>query len=136
MSDGQNGGGSELDEPEKHSSLRRLAENARRTAYGQESKVATTRIPLTSGPSKADLLRAAANPEEKVRAVFGTPQGILEAQIDTIEEIGIEGVDFTLWGHLVSRHLGGAVFTGTYNSYARTGRLALKVSQAGEPRSK
>jgi hypothetical protein len=87
----------------------------------------TTRLAVTSGPNKADLLRAAANPDENLHAIFGTPQGMVEARIDAIEEIGIDGVDFTLWGHLASSNLRGAVFTGTYNCEARTGRLALKT---------
>jgi len=86
-----------------------------------------TRIPVTSGPSKQDLLRAAANPDEHLHAIFGTPEGAIEAHIDSIEEIGLDGVDFTLWGHLASSNLRGAVFTGTYNCKARTGRLALKL---------
>ena len=87
----------------------------------------TTRIAVTSGPNKADLLRAATNPDQQLHATFGTPLGMIEAQIDAIEETGIDGVDFTVWGHLASTNLRGAVFTGTYNCEARTGRLALKT---------
>jgi len=86
----------------------------------------TTRIPVTSGPSKADLLRVAANPDAHLHAFFGTPDGMIEAHIEAIEEIGVDGVDFTVWGHLTSTDLRGAVFTGVYNCEARTGRLALK----------
>ena len=89
-----------------------------------------TRIAVTSGPNKADLLRAAANPEGHLHAIFGTPDGAIEAHIDSVEEIGLDGVDFTIWGHLASTNLKGAVFTGTYNSEARTGRLALKVAES------
>ena len=39
----------------------------------------------------------------------------------------MDGVDFTVWGHLASTDLRGAVFTGVYNCEARTGRLALKT---------
>jgi hypothetical protein len=88
----------------------------------------TTRIPLTSGPSKSDLLRAVANPDDQIHALFGTPDGMIEAHIDAIEEIGVDGVDFTVWGHLASTDLRGAVFTGVYNCEARTGRLALKTA--------
>jgi hypothetical protein len=87
----------------------------------------TTRIAVTSGPNKADLLRAAANPDDDLHAIFGTPEGAIEAHIDSIEPIGLDGVDFTVWGHLASTNMRGAVFTGTYNCEARTGRLALKV---------
>ena len=86
-----------------------------------------TRIPVTSGPSKADLLRATNNPDDHLHALFGTPDGMIEAYIDAIEEIGVDGVDFTVWGHLASTDLRGAIFTGTYNCKARTGRLALKT---------
>ena len=79
--------------------------------------MATTQIALTSGPSKGDLLRAA-RADQNLHAVFGTAQGMLEAHIDAIEEIGVDGVDFTLWGHLASANLRGAVFTGIYNCEA------------------
>jgi len=88
-----------------------------------------TRIAVTSGPNKADLLRAAANPEDHLHAIFGTPDGAIEAHIDSVEEIGLDGVDFTVWGHLASTNLRGAIFTGTYNCEARIGRLALKVAE-------
>jgi len=52
----------------------------------------TPRIPVTGGPDKADLLRAVANPDEHLHATFGTPDGLLEAHIDAIEERGIDGV--------------------------------------------
>jgi hypothetical protein len=87
----------------------------------------TTRISVTSGPSKADLLRAATNADDDLHALFGTPEGMIEAHIDAIEEIGVDGVDFTVWGHLASTDLRGAVFTGFYNCEARRGRLALKT---------
>ena len=87
----------------------------------------TTRIPLTSGPDKADLLRAAAESGGHLHATFDTPAGAIEADINAIEPIGVEGVDFTLWGQLASTDLKGAAFTGTYNCEARTGRLALKI---------
>jgi len=44
----------------------------------------TTRIPVTSGPSKADLLRAAGNPDDQFHALFGTPDGMIEAHIEAI----------------------------------------------------
>jgi len=89
----------------------------------------TTRIAVTSGPNKADLLRAVANSDEHLHAIFGTPAGAIEAHIDSVEEIGLDGVDFTVWGHLASTNLRGAIFTGTYNCEARIGRLALKVAE-------
>ena len=50
----------------------------------------TTRIPVTSGPSKVDLLRAA-NPDDHRHALFDTPDGMIEAHIEAIEEIGVDG---------------------------------------------
>lgn len=88
--------------------------------------MATTQIPLTSGPSRTDLLRAAS--DDNVHAVFGTPVGVIEVQISGVEEIGAGGADFTVWGHLQSSSLKGAVFTGNYNCAARIGRLALKTA--------
>ena len=66
----------------------------------------TTRIAVTSGPNKADLLRAVANPDEHLHAIFGTPVGAIEAHIDSVEEIGLDGVDFTVWGHLADCRVG------------------------------
>ena len=91
--------------------------------------MATSQIPVTGGPDKADLLRAVANPDAHLHATFSTPDGLVEAHIDAIEERGIAGVDFTVWGHLASSHLRGAYFTGSYNCETRTGRLALKTAQ-------
>ena len=67
--------------------------------------MATSQIPLTGGPDKADLLRAVSNPGQHLHASFGTPDGLLEAHIDAIEERGSDGVDFTVWGHLASSDL-------------------------------
>jgi hypothetical protein len=93
-----------------------------------EDIMATSQIPLTGGPDKADLLRAVSNPGQHLHASFGTPDGLLEAHIDAIEERGSDGVDFTVWGHLASSNLRGAYFTGSYNCETRTGRLALKTA--------
>jgi hypothetical protein len=86
--------------------------------------MSTSLIPVTDGPDKADLLRAVANPYRN--ATFATRDDTIEAHIELIEEQGIDGVGFTVWGHLASSNLRGAFFTGTYNCETRTGRLALK----------
>jgi hypothetical protein len=86
----------------------------------------TAIISVTNGPDKSDLLRAVANPELQLHAIFGTPDGVIEAQIETIEERGEDGLAFTVWGHLMSTNLRGAFFTGSYNCATRMGRLALK----------
>jgi len=88
--------------------------------------MATSQLPLTGGPSRTELLRAASDPNSP--AVFGTPVGAIEVQITGLQEIGSEGTDFTVWGHLESTTLKGAVFTGNYNCAAGIGRLALKTA--------
>jgi hypothetical protein len=88
--------------------------------------MATSQLPLTGGPSRSELLRAASDPTNP--AVFATPVGAIEVQITGVEEIGSDGTDFTVWGHLESTALKGAVFTGNYNCAARIGRLALKTA--------
>jgi hypothetical protein len=88
--------------------------------------MATSKLPLTDGPNRSELLRAASDPTHP--AVFGTPVGAIEVQITGIQEIGSDGTDFTVWGQLESTPLKGAVFTGNYNCAARIGRLALKTA--------
>jgi hypothetical protein len=88
----------------------------------------TAIISVTNGPDKSDLLRAVANPDLHLHAIFDTPDGVIEAQIETIEERGEDGVGFTVWGHLMSTGLRGAFFTGSYDCATRMGRLALKKS--------
>ena len=88
--------------------------------------MSTARIAITSGPDKADLLRAATSPDD-LHAAFGTPHGMVEAHINALQEVGSHGMDFTVWGYLTSTNLSGAVFTGFYNCESRTGRLALKT---------
>jgi hypothetical protein len=87
--------------------------------------MATSQLPLTGGPSRSELLRAASDPTSP--AVFATPVGAIEVHITGVEEIGSDGTDFTVWGQLESTALKGAVFTGNYNCAARIGRLALKT---------
>jgi hypothetical protein len=86
----------------------------------------TAIISVTNGPDKSDLLRAVANPELQLHAIFDTSDGVIEAQIETIEERGEDGLAFTVWGHLMSANLRGAFFTGSYNCATRMGRLAMK----------
>jgi hypothetical protein len=83
-------------------------------------------LEVTNGPAKDDLLRAVANTDDRLTAIFDTPAGALEMTINRLEEQGDNGVDFTLWGQLASSDLRGAYFTAYYNCASRTGRLALK----------
>jgi hypothetical protein len=88
--------------------------------------MAISQLPLTGGPSRTELLRAASDPNSP--AVFGTPVGAIEVLITGVQEIGSDGTDFTVWGHLESTALKGAVFTGNYNCAARIGRMAFKTA--------
>ena len=83
-------------------------------------------LDVTNGPAKDDLLRAVTNTDGQLTTMFDTPAGAVEAQINKIEELGDDGVDFALWGQLASTSLSGAYFTAAYNCQTRTGRLALK----------
>ena len=58
-------------------------------------------LEVTNGPAKDDLLRAVANTDDRLTAVFNMPAGALEMTINRLEEQGDNGVDFTLWGQLV-----------------------------------
>jgi hypothetical protein len=87
--------------------------------------MAAAKVPITCGPDRWGLLRAVSDPE--VRAVFGTPQGLLEVKVSAVEEIGEDGSAFIVWGHLESSAQRGAAFTGNYSCPARAGRLAIKV---------
>ena len=83
-------------------------------------------LEVTNGPAKDDLLRAVANADNRITTLFGTPAGLLETSIGRLEELGDDGVAFTLWGQLTSLELRGAHFTASYNCASRTGRRALK----------
>ena len=85
-------------------------------------------IPVTSGPAEADFLQAVAHPENHWTATFGTPGGTVAAEIEQIEQLGIDQAIFVLWGHLASSKHRGAFFTASYNSESKTGRLALKIA--------
>ena len=88
--------------------------------------MAINELPVSNGPDKADLLRAVTNPGAHLHVTFDTPTDPLEAHLDKIEEIGVDGVTFGLRGHVASGNLRGAVFSGVYDSSSRTGKLALK----------
>jgi hypothetical protein len=83
-------------------------------------------IAVINGPDRSDLRRAVANPDVPLDTLFDTPDGVIEARIETIEETGDDGVGFTVWGRLTSTNARGAFFTGSYNCVTRVGRLALK----------
>ena len=85
----------------------------------------TSVIAVTAGPAAADLLKAVANPKDHWTTLFGTPGGTVAAQIEQIEQLGIDEAVFVLWGHLASSKFRGAFFTASYNSESKTGRLAF-----------
>jgi hypothetical protein len=88
--------------------------------------MATRELEVRNGPDKADLLRAVANPDKHLHVSFETSGDLVEAHIDTIEELRSDGMLFGLRGQLATGNLRGAVFTGTYDCGARAGRLLLK----------
>jgi hypothetical protein len=94
----------------------------------EDTAMSTSIIPVANGPDKSDFLRAVTNPDQNLHAIFDTPEGVIEAHIETIEKQGDDGIGFTVWGHLASTNLRGAFFTGSYNCETRMGRLALKKS--------
>ena len=52
-----------------------------------------------NGPAKDHLLRAVANTDDRLTTLLDTPAGLLETRIGRLEELGDDGVTFTLWGH-------------------------------------
>jgi hypothetical protein len=85
----------------------------------------STVVSLTGGPAKDDLLRAVTSPHDPFTTTFETPQGAIEASIERLEENGVDGVSFLLWGRLASTELRGAAFAASYDTETRSGRLAL-----------
>ena len=88
--------------------------------------MATDELEVRTGPDKADLLRAVTNPEQHLHVSFDTPTDPVEAHVDSIEELGRDGVTFGLRGYLTSGNLRGAAFAGAYDTSSRSGRLLLK----------
>jgi hypothetical protein len=88
--------------------------------------MATHELEVRNGPDKADLLRAVANSDKHVHVSFETAGDLVEAHIDSIEELRSNGMVFGLRGHLTTGDLRGAVFSGTYDCGSRVGRLTLK----------
>jgi hypothetical protein len=80
-----------------------------------------------NGPDKSDLLRAVTNPDKHIHVSFDTRDEPIQAHIDVVEEVGVEGIGFALRGHLTSGHLRGANFAGTYDVSTRTGRLLVEA---------
>jgi hypothetical protein len=91
-----------------------------------ESLMTSNNLDVRNGPDKADLLRAVANPDQHLHVAFDTPEGLVEAHIDAVEEGGDDGLTFSLRGHLTSGNLRGALFSGVYDGTSGTGRLLLK----------
>jgi hypothetical protein len=82
-------------------------------------------VNLTGGPAKHDLLHAVTHPHDSFTTIFETPQGAIEASIERLEENGIDGVSFLLWGRLQSTERRGAAFAASYDTETRSGRLAV-----------
>ena len=85
----------------------------------------TSKLDVSKGPDKADLLRAVTNPEEHLHVTFSTARGLIEAHLDKIEELS-DGVTFGLRGQLASGDHAGFAFAGTYDTASRTGQLVVK----------
>jgi hypothetical protein len=81
---------------------------------------------VTNAPVNEDPLPAVTYADGELTAVFDTPAGTLETQINEIQEQCIDGVDYTVWGRWTSSNLRGAHFTAVYNCESRTSRPALK----------
>jgi hypothetical protein len=79
-------------------------------------------INFIRGPAKADLQRSAVS-SESLPATFDTATGVLEAQIEQVQDLGAQ---FVFWGRLISTDLHGAFFTGTCDANTGQGHLALK----------
>jgi hypothetical protein len=64
--------------------------------------MATRELEVRNGPDKADLLRAVANPDKHLHVSFETSGDLVEAHIDTIEELRSDGMLFGLRGQLAT----------------------------------
>jgi hypothetical protein len=95
-------------------------------SIGRRTAMAINELQVSNGPDKADLISAVANPAQHLHVTFDTSTDPVEAHLDVIEEIGVDGVTFGLRGYVASGNLRGAVFSGVYNSSSRTGKLVLK----------
>jgi len=89
----------------------------------------THELEVRNGPDKADLLRAVTNPDKHLHVSFDTVGDPLEAHIDTIEEMGRDGMLYGIRGHLTAGTHRGAIFTGIYDCGERAGLLMLKRAQ-------
>jgi len=81
---------------------------------------------VNDGPDKADLLRAVTNPGDHLHVSFRTPTEVVEAHLDMVEEIAVDGTTFGLRGHLASGTLRGARFAAIYEVGTRSGKLVLR----------
>jgi hypothetical protein len=79
-------------------------------------------LDITSGPSKADLLRSVTNVTKGLTTTFETNDGPLEAQIQSLDE-SPNGIEFLVSGFATSKALSGVPFTGAYNIESKLGRL-------------
>ena len=89
----------------------------------------THELEVRNGPGKADLLRAVTNPDKHLHVSFETVGDPLEAHIDTIEEMGRDGMLYGIRGHLTAGTLRGAIFTGIHDCGERAGLLMLKRTE-------
>ena len=88
--------------------------------------MSASEITVSGGPAKDDLLRAVASADKHLPVIFHTPGEAIEAQIDAIDEEGLDGLRFAVRGRLRSANFRGAYFTGVYDAETRTGRLRLQ----------
>jgi hypothetical protein len=91
----------------------------------------TSKIDVSKGPDKADLLRAVTSPAEHFHVTFSTALGVIEAHLDKIEELA-DGVTFGIRGHVVSGRYDHSTIAGTYDTSSHTGHLIVKEPQRCE----
>jgi hypothetical protein len=70
--------------------------------HWKENRMAINELQVSNGSDKADLIRPVANPAQHLHVTFDTSIDPMEAHLDVIEEIGVDGVTFGLRGHVAS----------------------------------
>lgn len=80
---------------------------------------------IVDGPDKPDLQWAVAYPDKHLHVHFETTEDAVAAHLDRVEELG-DGMQFGLYGHLVSGLYKGWRFEGVYDLEARSGVIKAK----------
>lgn len=85
--------------------------------------MSSNEVLISDGPGKADLTRAVL--EENRGVSFSTDEGVLEAQLKAVQDLG-DHATFIVRGVITSGRCKGQGFVGTYDSESHWGNLKLE----------